>query len=130
MLIDTSGFLCLIHKDELEHANAVRLFAKTPFYLTHSYILDEFVSLANSRKLPRSQSLKFSRQMLTDASIEVVWVDKTLHESTLSLLEKRADKSYSLCDAVSFVPMQDRLISDALTTDRHFEQEGFVRLLK
>ena len=130
MLVDTSGFLCLIHKDEREHADAVGLYSEAPSHLTHSYILDEFVSLAHSRKLPRPQSLKFSRQMLTDTSVEVVWVDAGLHGSALSLLEDRADKSYSLCDAVSFVIMRDRQITDALTTDRHFEQEGFVRLLK
>jgi len=130
MLIDTSGFLCLIHKDEREHTDAVRIYSAAPFYLTHNYILDEFVPLASSRRLPRPQSLKFSRQMLTDTSIEVVWVDADLHESALALLENRPDKSYSLCDAVSFVIMRERGITEALTTDRHFEQEGFVRLLK
>lgn len=130
MLIDTSGFLCLIHKDEIEHTDAVRLYVEAPFYLTHSYVLNEFVPLAFSRKLPRSQSLTFSREVLTDSSIEIVWVDARLHESALSLLENRADKSYSLCDAVSFVIMRERELTDALTTDKHFEQEGFVRLLK
>ncbi len=130
MLIDTSGFLCLIHKDEPEHADAVRLYSEASFYLTHSYILDEFVPLANTRKLPRPQSLKFSRRLLTDTSVEVVWVDIVLHESALTLLENRVDKSYSLCDAVSFIIVRERGITEALTTDRHFEQEGFVRLLK
>lgn len=45
-------------------------------------------------------------------------------------MQKRIDKNYSLCDAVSFVIMNDREISEALTTDKHFEQENFVRLLK
>ncbi len=40
------------------------------------------------------------------------------------------DKTYSLCDAVSFVLMRLEGITEALTTDHHFEQEGFVRLLK
>ena len=40
------------------------------------------------------------------------------------------DKTYSLCDAVSFLLMRERGITEALTTDRHFEQEGFVRLLQ
>ena len=48
----------------------------------------------------------------------------------VALLEARADKSYSLADAVSFVLMRAHHIRDALTTDRHFEQEGFVRLLR
>jgi predicted nucleic acid-binding protein len=45
-------------------------------------------------------------------------------------LSDRQDKTYSLCDAVSFVLMRQRKMTDALTTDRHFEQEGFVRLLR
>lgn len=45
------------------------------------------------------------------------------------LLESRLDKTWSLCDAVSFVVMQTHDVKDALTTDRHFEQAGLVRLL-
>jgi uncharacterized protein len=52
-----------------------------------------------------------------------------LHQEAMDLLLARQDKTYSLCDAVSFVLMRRRGIGDALTTDRHFEQEGFVRLL-
>jgi predicted nucleic acid-binding protein len=33
-------------------------------------------------------------------------------------------------DAASFVVMSERGITEALTTDQHFEQAGFVRLLK
>jgi predicted nucleic acid-binding protein len=53
-----------------------------------------------------------------------------LYVGALSLLRQRMDKSYSLCDAVSFLLMRERGITDPLTTDRHFEQEGFVRLLQ
>ena len=42
----------------------------------------------------------------------------------------RQDKTYSMCDSVSFVLMRQRGITEALTTDRHFEQEGFTRLLQ
>lgn len=36
----------------------------------------------------------------------------------------------TLCDAVSFLIMRERQFREALTTDRHFEQEGFIRLLR
>lgn len=130
MLIDTSGLLCLIHKDEPEHADAVELYNSAASYLTHNYVLDEFISLANARKLPRERSLAFSRQILTENSIELIWVNATLHDAALTLLEQRIDKSYSLCDAVSFIIMREHGMTDALTTDKHFEQEGFARLLK
>jgi predicted nucleic acid-binding protein len=67
--------------------------------------------------------------LLTDAEVEVVWVDQALHQQALDLLFARPDKTYSLCDAVSFVLMRERGETEALTTDRHFEQEGLVRLL-
>lgn len=56
-------------------------------------------------------------------------MDESLHRAALELLGVRPDKSYSLCDAVSFILMRRNGISEALTTDRHFAQEGFVRLL-
>lgn len=46
------------------------------------------------------------------------------------MLKTRSDKTYSLCDAASFILMREYEIVEALTTDKHFEQEGFVRLLK
>jgi uncharacterized protein len=52
-----------------------------------------------------------------------------IHREGLALLKTRLDKSYSLCDAVSFVLMRRNGLLKALTTDRHFEQEGFRRLL-
>jgi predicted nucleic acid-binding protein len=47
----------------------------------------------------------------------------------MDLLLARHDKTYSLCDAVSFVVMRQHHLAEALTTDHHFEQEGFQRLL-
>jgi predicted nucleic acid-binding protein len=57
-------------------------------------------------------------------------VDRALHEEGLELLGGRSDKAYSLCDAVSFVLMKRRGILEAMTTDHHFEQEGFTRKLR
>jgi len=35
-----------------------------------------------------------------------------------------------ICDAISFLLMRDSEISEALSTERHFEQAGFIRLLR
>lgn len=92
-------------------------------------MIAEFVALTGARRLPREASLDFSSAIATDQEIEVVWVDPVLHNEAMALLKSQLDKSYSLCDAVSFVLMRVRNIEDALTTDRHFEQAGFRRLL-
>ena len=129
MLLDTSGLLCLLHRDEPQNAAAIELYAKASFRLTHSYVLAEFVPLAQVRGLPRELALEFSQRALDDDEIEVVWVDGLLHRQAVELLQARQDKTYSLCDAVSFLLMRERRINEALTTDKHFVQEGFIRLL-
>jgi len=60
---------------------------------------------------------------------------QTWHANTLTAMpnsteRQRLDKTYSLCDAVSFVLMRQYGYTEALTTDHHFEQEGFHRLLQ
>ena len=130
MLLDTSGILCFHHRAEPLHAEAVRLFAAAPLRLSHNYILAEFVALAGARRLPRSAALDFVADLHDSSAVEVVYVDEVLHRRALDFLRQRLDKSWSLCDAVSFLLMQSRGLREVLTTDHHFEQAGYVRLLK
>lgn len=67
--------------------------------------------------------------LLETPDVETVWVDESLHRDAVTFLFARQDKAHSLCDAVSFILMRQRNIAEALTTDRHFEQEGFLKLL-
>ena len=46
------------------------------------------------------------------------------------LLQNRPDKNWSLCDAVSFELMSDFGVTEALTTDHHFEQAGFRAIMR
>jgi len=49
---------------------------------------------------------------------------------SLAFYKARPDKGYSLTDCGSMLLMRERRLSEALTTDRHFEQEGLVALLR
>ena len=129
MLLDTSGLLCLYYGADSFHAQARAAYREARVRLTHSYILAEFVALAHARRLPRLAALTFVTDLLDNPDIETVWVGEPLHREALSLLFARPDKGYSLCDAVSFVVMRQRDLTDALTTDHHFDQEGFRRRL-
>ena len=130
MLLDTSGLLCYLHRDEQQHEEAVQLIDdSTHGRLTHSHVLAELVALALVRRFPRAKVLEFVVDLVDNPDIETVWVDEQLHREAIQLLLARQDKGYSLCDAVSFILMRQRGITNGLTTDRHFEQEGFIRLL-
>lgn len=124
MLLDTSGLFCYHHRDEPQHSDAVMLFHAAPTLLTHNYVLAEFVSLCQAHGLNRADTLAFVADLMDNEGVEIVWVDESLHRAALAFLQARLDKTYSLCDAVSFVLMRIRGITEALTTDHHFEQGG------
>lgn len=129
MLLDTSGLLCLQHASEAEHDAAVAYFDASFWRVTHSYVLAEYVALAQARGFPRREALDFEADLQDTSEVEVIYVDEELHRAALGLLQRRLDKSWSLADAVSFVLMQRMGLTEALTTDHHFNQAGFVRLL-
>jgi predicted nucleic acid-binding protein len=129
LFLDTSGLLSLFDEGDERHQKASDIFAKARFLLTTNYVLAEFVPLTRVRGLSREKSLRFLQDLVLLPRIEVVWIDDKRHQEAMNLLDHRLDKTYSLCDAVSFVLMRERQINEALTTDKHFVQEGFVRLL-
>ncbi len=92
-------------------------------------MLAEFVALTHARGFPRAEALAFVADLQDSSEVTVIYVDEALHRAALRLLQERPDKGWSLCDAVSFVLMQQAGMDEALTTDHHFEQAGYRRLL-
>ncbi|MGI8410334.1 MAG: type II toxin-antitoxin system VapC family toxin [Pyrinomonadaceae bacterium] len=130
MFVDTSGFYCLYNRDQKNHESAIEFYNSVARRVTTNYVLAEYVALADARGSSRDDAIDFSERVLDDDEIQLIWVDEDLHRQAVQLLVERHDKTYSLCDAVAFVIMRNLDIAEALTTDRHFKQEGFVRLLE
>src|SRR5271157_5403905 len=65
-----------------------------------------------------------------DPSVEIIPLSDHLCDQALKLYSERPDKEWGLTDCLSFVVMQTHSITDALTTDEHFQQAGFRVLLR
>jgi predicted nucleic acid-binding protein len=78
----------------------------------------------------RSGCADFIDDLRRSPRVEVEPASRALFDAGLGLYRQRADKGWSLTDCISFVVMQDRKMTDALTGDHHFEQAGFRALLK
>lgn len=65
-----------------------------------------------------------------DPLIEVIPLSEELFNEGFNFFRQHADKSWGLTDCISFVVMREHGILEALTADEHFEQAGFVPLLK
>lgn len=130
MLIDTSGWFCLFDDNDWRHEDTLALYSKNQRRVTHSFVLSELVGLATSKWRSLSKILSYVDDILVDKDVTMIWVDEAITRQAIELLRVRKDKSWSLCDAVSFVLMEELSLTEALTTDHHFEQAGFIKLLE
>lgn len=64
------------------------------------------------------------RDLWANPIIQIEDISFQDQEKAVSLLRQHADKSYSLCDALSFVVMQRLGLEDVVTFDHHFSQFG------
>jgi len=71
-----------------------------------------------------------TRKMLGE--VHLVTTDEVLMEllDGLTLYERRSDKGYSLAGCISMNTMRREGITEVLTNDYHFAQEGFAALLR
>jgi predicted nucleic acid-binding protein len=68
-------------------------------------------------------------RILNDATIDVRPQSDATFMAGLALYEARPDKGYSLTDCVSMLAMREEGMTEVLTHDDHFTQEGFIKLL-
>jgi uncharacterized protein len=77
----------------------------------------------------RGQVLRAVDQLSQNTGVTIEPQTRDLFAAGLKLYRERPDKGYSQTDCTSMVLMQRRSITQVLTSDRHFVQEGFVALL-
>lgn len=133
LFVDTSGWACLISDRDPQHASVSRIILhaiRTRRLVTTNYIVAELVALLSTGRfsVDRQQLLVCVNAIKADPATEILHVDEVTDAEAWKLLEARADKEWSLVDASSFVVMRRFGMTEALTTDRHFEQAGFIRL--
>lgn len=97
--------------------------------LTSDWVLME-VADALAESECRGRVRDFILHLRGSAACEIVPASRELLDRALDLYHQHADKQWTLTDCVSFVIMRERGVTDALTGDKHFEQAGFVALLK
>ena len=99
--------------------------------VTTDEVLAEFLA-ALSRGGPRvrSAAARTVRAMLSGSTVRVIPQSRSSFMKALDRYEARGDKEYSLQDCASMIVMEAESITQILTNDRHFEQEGFTVLMR
>lgn len=125
---DTSFYLALLDERDPLHKRALAQSKLNRPIVTTEFVLLELGN-ACARAEDHADFLAVVAGLRASARVTTVALDPQLLQRGLDLFASRNDKDWSLTDCVSFVVMQDRGLTDALTADRHFEQAGFKVLL-
>jgi len=132
LFVDTSGFYALLVQRDASHRAASRILRKAGKekrrIVTTDYVLDETATLLKARGVGRLADGLF-KGVFESVACRVEWTDVDRFQKTREFFLKHSDHAWSFTDCLSFCVMRDLRIRTALTTDRHFEQAGFLALL-
>lgn len=128
---DTVYWVALINPNDEWHGPALAatsLLADPLLVTTDSILIEVLNFFAEHGDEARRRAIYVVEELLTnDRTI----VAPQTHENFLTGLafyKSRVDKGYSLTDCISMTTMRERDITDVLTHDHHFAQEGFKLL--
>ena len=97
--------------------------------VTTEGILSEVLTwFAGTGPAGRAHASATVRGMLADPATQVLPETSADFTAALALYEARPDKGYSLTDCRSMVVLKASGVSEVLTNDHHFTQEGFAIL--
>ncbi len=132
LFVDTIHLVALVNPRDQWHQKAVEVETATRDFdlIITEDILTEFLNFYSEHgNFMRMKVAAFVRQILLDVRVKVIPRDDTTFLDALELYESRLDKGYSLTDCISMNVCQTLGITQVLTHDHHFEQEGFSILL-
>lgn len=130
---DTAAFVGILVRRNAFHKVAIEIMtdlrAKKARIFTTEAVLFELANALSAIEF-RERVVSFIDTLCSLLSVEIVLTNPELFEKALRLYRERPDKEWSLTDCASFIVMKERGINLAFTSDKHFEQAGFVRLLE
>ena len=129
---DTLYWIALFNSMDQWHGSALRAAQSLGHtrLITSDDVLSEVLNfLCEHNEKVRRAAVSRVERILSHANTEVVPYSHDRFLAGLALYKARPDKGYSLTDCISMNIMSERAITDILTHDDHFTQEGFVVLL-
>jgi predicted nucleic acid-binding protein len=126
---DTFYWIALLLRSDAWHAR-VTAFNHTlqradTLFTTDAVILEFLAAFSSAGSYMRQQAVARVEGMLANPYIHVVEMTRARLLEGLALYKDRPDKEYSLTDCISMQVMRREGLTEVLTNDHHFTQEGF-----
>jgi predicted nucleic acid-binding protein len=133
LFADTFYWIALADFNDNAHQwalNITTVRAASSIVTTDEVLAEYLTFFAGAPTLVRSQVAASVQGILANPVIRVIPQSRSSFLAGLDLYIQRPDKGYSLTDCISMQTMRREGLTEALTKDRHFEQEGFRVLFR
>lgn len=132
VFLDSNGWVALLNTRDALHVRADAVWrelgrADRSIVLTDWILAETGNSLARTTSRPRFP--EGVQRLLANPKVNIVQVGVDLRTRALAMYAERPDKTWGLVDCASFLVMSAGDITEAFSTDHHFEQAGFTCLL-
>lgn len=130
---DTFYWAALTSTDDGAHGRALdfsRSITPDRIVTTDEVLAEYLAFFAGARPSVRAKAGTNVADLIKNPAVLVVPQSRESFLAGLELYRARPDKGYSLTDCISMQTMRKEGITEALTNDRHFEQEGFRALFR
>jgi predicted nucleic acid-binding protein len=133
LFADTFYWIALADFADSAHQRALALTAEraSSRIVTTDEVLTEYLTFFSIAPEPlRREAAESVVGILASSVIRVIPQSRESFLAGLQLYRARPDKGYSLVDCISMQTMRKEGLTEVLTNDRHFEQEGFRALFR
>jgi uncharacterized protein len=132
IFVDALYWIAIINRRDQWHRAAItasRLLIGCQLVTTDEVLMEVLNAFGGAGPWFRRESVALVHDLMNDTSTVVIPQSRQTFLAGFSLYEARSDKGYSLTDCISMAAMRQEGISEVLTNDDHFVQEGFIKLL-
>jgi len=129
---DAGYWIALLNPKDSLHARAREISAKLgrARTVTSEMVLTEVLNaFASKGESLREAASALVDQVRSSANAEVVPMTSSGFRDAMQRYRGRTDKTWGLTDCTSFLIMEQKGITEALSADRDFQQAGFSALL-
>jgi predicted nucleic acid-binding protein len=130
---DTFYWIALADFADSLHERALTLTAEhaSVSVVTTDEVLTEYLNFFGGRsEVVRQHAAASVLRIVESSGFRVIAQSRASFLAGLDLYAARLDKGHSLTDCISMQTMRRLGLTDVLTNDRHFEQEGFRALFR
>ena len=130
---DAAYFIAQLNPREQLHsrARAVSSQLGQARFVTTEMVLTEVLAFYADKGLRLREAAALSVERLrSDPNVTIIPQTSIQFQEGLAHYKQHRDKDWSLTDCTSFLAMNEEGIREALTHDEHFQQAGFLALLR